>query len=193
MRSTQLKKPFFLSPSQKEEVSVIFKKYPKTGKKAAWREILWMLFSEKKDSDSLKDIFKSVSDLYNIPLNSLAEIAHNELGMTEVRTKADHVIQVCGSVSCLLRGGDEVKRTCEKWLGISCGEKTVDDCFLLKEKQCFNYCTKGPIIDIEGVLREEMTPSKVLFQLQDISGEERPVSNTKTTVRNPYDNWGDEK
>jgi len=68
-------------------------------------------------------------------------------------------IQVCTSLSCWLRGSDDVTRACKERLGISFGGVTPDGQFSLEEVECAGACVNAPVIavgddyyeDVDGV------------------------------------------
>ncbi|MBE7437214.1 MAG: NAD(P)H-dependent oxidoreductase subunit E [Spirochaetales bacterium] len=58
--------------------------------------------------------------------------------------KGKHVLHVCGSMACLLKGADEnLKFLCEL-LGIAPGETTADQQFSLEESHCIGWCHRAP-------------------------------------------------
>ena len=78
-------------------------------------------------------------------------------------------------------------KACEKWLGLPCGTSTVDGQFSLHQKNCFNRCTSGPMVKINEQLKEDLTPTKMVFWLQNLTGEGKDgSSDSATVVRNPY-------
>ena len=56
-----------------------------------------------------------------------------------------HHVQVCTSLSCWLRGSDDVVRACKERLGIGFGDMTSDGTFSLAEVECAGACVNAPI------------------------------------------------
>ena len=59
-----------------------------------------------------------------------------------------HHIQVCRTLSCMLRGGYEVMRHLEDRLGIKKGETTPDGRFSLTFVECLGACDTAPCAQI---------------------------------------------
>lgn len=73
-----------------------------------------------------------------------------------------HVIGVCGSISCMLRGSEPIIHHLEKKLAIKLGETTEDGLFTLKEVECLAACTKAPAMVLDGTeYHEDLTPAKL--------------------------------
>lgn len=57
-----------------------------------------------------------------------------------------HVIEVCTTTPCWLRGSDQVVAACKDELGIGFGETTEDGEFTLLEVECAGACVNAPVI-----------------------------------------------
>ena len=53
-------------------------------------------------------------------------------------------LKFCKTITCKLRGGDEVIKAASDLLGIKMGETTSDGLFSLGESECLGYCEKAP-------------------------------------------------
>lgn len=71
-------------------------------------------------------------------------------------------ISVCNNIACMLCGGDEIVAHIEKKLGIGIGESTPDGKFYLKcEEECLAACVGAPMMMVDHVYHEHLTPAKV--------------------------------
>lgn len=71
-------------------------------------------------------------------------------------------ISVCTNISCMLCGSDKIVEHIEKRLGIKTGESTPDGKFYLKrEEECLAACNNAPMMMIDHVFYENLTPEKV--------------------------------
>lgn len=172
-----------LSVEQKQILENLLEKYPKGNKKAAAREALFHLLSSCKTSSHIQNVIKGIAYFYGVPQCSLFEMMRNDLGYAKAEETALYTIEVCSGLPCLLRGASDIVKSCEKWLGIPCEEKTIDKRFSLNKKECFNRCDKGPVVKINEDLREEISPTKIVFWLQSLSEEERK---SPSVVHNSY-------
>ena len=73
-----------------------------------------------------------------------------------------HTVAVCTNVSCWLRGGEEILAHIERSLGIRVGESTGDGRIFLKgEEECLAGCCGAPMMQVDHVYYEDLTPEKV--------------------------------
>ncbi|MBM4355036.1 MAG: NAD(P)H-dependent oxidoreductase subunit E [Deltaproteobacteria bacterium] len=82
--------------------------------------------------------------------------------MFRKRPTGKYHIQVCGNVSCFLRGSDRLMTALSKTLGIGDGETTEDGLFTLSAVQCLAACGTAPALQVNDTYYEEMTPEKVV-------------------------------
>jgi NADH-quinone oxidoreductase subunit E len=62
----------------------------------------------------------------------------------------------------MLRGSDEIVRHVQSKLGIKIGESTADGKFYLKqEEECLAACAFAPMMQVDHVYYENLTPEKV--------------------------------
>lgn len=82
--------------------------------------------------------------------------------MFETKPCGRHHISVCTNISCMLRGGEEILAHVEKRLGIKVGESTPDGRFFLKkEEECLAACNCAPMMMVDHVYYENLTPDSV--------------------------------
>lgn len=82
---------------------------------------------------------------------------------THYRREGDgkHVLQVCSTLSCALRGCREIVRHLEQRLGIKTGETTPDGRFSLKKVECLGSCDTAPVVQINDDYHENLTVEKL--------------------------------
>ena len=73
--------------------------------------------------------------------------------------KGRYVIKVCTSISCYLRGCDDVMAYLEERLGIHKGETTSDGRFTLESAECLAACGMAPAVQVNGRFVENVTDS----------------------------------
>ena len=82
--------------------------------------------------------------------------------MFETKPVGRHHISVCTNISCMLRGSQEVVDHVERKLGIKTGESTPDGrIFLKREEECLAACTGAPMMMVDHVFHEYLTPEKL--------------------------------
>ena len=107
------------------------------------------------------ELMDAVADYLDMPPIAVYEVA-SFYSMYELKPVGRHNIAVCTNISCLLRGGDTVLAYIEKKLGIKLGESTPDGKFYLKkEEECLAACCGAPMMQVNHVYYEQLTPEKV--------------------------------
>lgn len=84
---------------------------------------------------------------------------------TEVRGK--YIIRVCKTISCAMKGKNDILHTIEDTLKIKVGETTSDRKFTLLETNCIGWCHKAPAMLINDIPYTELTPEKITEILQE--------------------------
>jgi NADH-quinone oxidoreductase subunit E len=65
-------------------------------------------------------------------------------------------------VSCMLCGADDIVEYIENKLGVKIGESTADGKFYLKrEEECLAACCGAPMMQVDHVYYEQLTPQRV--------------------------------
>lgn len=84
---------------------------------------------------------------------------------TQVRGK--YVIRVCKTITCSMKGKNDIIHTIEDMLKIKPGETTPDEQFTLLETNCIGWCHKAPAILINEMPYTELTPEKISEIIKD--------------------------
>jgi NADH-quinone oxidoreductase subunit E len=89
--------------------------------------------------------------------------------MFETRPVGRVHVSVCTNVSCMLCGSDRIVEAVEKHLGIKVGESTPDGKFFLKrEEECLAACNNAPMMMVDHVYHENLTPEKATAILDGV-------------------------
>ena len=81
--------------------------------------------------------------------------------MFKDRPSGKYHIQVCTTLSCMLRGSDDLMGHIENKLGIKDGETTPDGKFSLIRVECLGSCGTAPMFQLNDDYHENLTPEKV--------------------------------
>ncbi|MGK0674443.1 MAG: NAD(P)H-dependent oxidoreductase subunit E [Halothiobacillaceae bacterium] len=107
------------------------------------------------------ELMDAVAAYLGIPEIAAYEVA-TFYSMFETKPVGRHSISVCTNISCWLMGSDRIVEHIEKRLGIKTGESTPDGQFFLKcEEECLAACDGGPMMQVDHVYYERLTPDKV--------------------------------
>jgi NADH-quinone oxidoreductase E subunit len=81
------------------------------------------------------------------------------------------VIKVCTSITCYLRGCDQLVEHLEGRLGIKRGETTPDGRFTLQTAECLASCGTAPVLQVNNEFVEQVTPESADALLEAINRE----------------------
>lgn len=82
--------------------------------------------------------------------------------MFETKPCGRHHVSVCTNISCMLCGAEEIVAHIEKKLGTKVGGSTPDGrIYLKKEEECLAACVGAPMMMVDHVYHENLTPEKV--------------------------------
>lgn len=77
-----------------------------------------------------------------------------------------NLIRICQSISCDMKGKDEIIQVLEKTLKIKVGETTHDGNFSLLKANCIGWCHKGPAMLINDDVYTELTPQTAIEAIE---------------------------
>jgi NADH-quinone oxidoreductase subunit E len=91
-----------------------------------------------------------------------------------------HLVQVCRTTPCWLRGADKMTETCRRKLGIGLKETTADGAFTLVEVECLGACVNAPVVQINDDFYEDLTPERLEWLLDELKAGRRPAIGSQT-------------
>ena len=106
-------------------------------------------------------LMDAVADYLSLPPIQVYEVA-TFYSMFETKPAGRLHLSVCTNIACMLCGSDKIVAHIERRLGIKTGESTPDGKFFLKcEEECLAACNNAPMMMIDHVYYENLTPEKV--------------------------------
>ncbi|MBN1924548.1 MAG: NAD(P)H-dependent oxidoreductase subunit E [Prolixibacteraceae bacterium] len=79
----------------------------------------------------------------------------------EYKQMGTYIIRVCKTITCSMKGKNQILLTIKDMLKIGVGETTPDRKFSLLETNCLGWCHKAPAMLINDEIFTELTPEKV--------------------------------
>lgn len=158
--NTVSKRAVTLSPHVREQIDHWVARFPEGRQRSAVISALRIAQHDNKGylTPELMDAVAAYLDLTPIQVYEVATF----YSMFETHPVGEHHISVCTNISCHLRGASEIVQHVEKRLGIKTGESTADGKFFLKrEEECLAACVNAPMMMIDHVYHEHLTPEKV--------------------------------
>jgi NADH-quinone oxidoreductase subunit E len=123
---------------------------------------------EQNDGFLTGDLMNAVAAYLSLPPIQVYEVAAF-YSMLETHPCGRHHVSICTNISCMLNGAEALVAHAEKKLGIKLGESTPDRrVFLKQEEECLAACTGAPMMMVDHIFHEHLTPEKVDRILDDL-------------------------
>ena len=134
-----------------------------------------------KQAATLPALHVTQDALRHVPLEAVREIAalldlhpaqvHDTMSFygffrDEQQTLGKHRVWVCRSLSCLLRGGEELLAELCRQLGVVPGETTADGQVTIEFAECLGACECAPCILVDDECHGNMTAEDALKVLR---------------------------
>jgi NADH-quinone oxidoreductase subunit E len=149
-----------LSAHVREEIDHWVAKFPPTRQRSA---VIGALHAAQHENHGFltPEIMTAVAEYLSLPPIQVFEVA-SFYSMFETKPVGRHSVSICTNISCMLRGADQIVAQVEKKLGIKTGQSTPDGKFYLKqEEECLAACCGAPMLMIDHVYHENLTPESV--------------------------------
>jgi NADH-quinone oxidoreductase subunit E len=157
-----------LSSHLREEIDRWLAKFPEDRKRSA---VISALHAAQHENNGFltPGLMDAVAAYLGLPVIQVYEVAAF-YSMFETKPVGRHHVSVCTNISCMLRGAQAVVDRTEKKLGIKTGESTPDGrIYLKREEECLAACTGAPMMMVDHVFYENLTPEMVDRILDDLT------------------------
>ena len=149
-----------LSDHVREEIDRWKARFPEDRQRSA---VIGALHAVQHENDGYltAELMNGVADYLDLPTIQVYEVA-TFYSMFQTKKVGRHNVAICTNVSCMLRGADDIVAHVEKKLGIKLGESTPDDkIYLKKEEECLAACCGAPMMMVDHMYYENLTPEMV--------------------------------
>lgn len=157
---TRAKAEQVLVKHSREEIDQWLEKYPVDQRRSA---VLAALRAAQHQNQGYltPELMDAVAAYLGLPPIYVYEAA-SFYSMYELEPVGRHSVSICTNISCMLCGSDDIVAHIEKKLGVKVGESTADGRIYLKqEEECLAACCGAPMMMIDHVYYENLTPDKV--------------------------------
>ena len=149
-----------LSEHTRHEIDHWVAKFPAGRQRSAVLSAL-RAAQEQNHGHLTTELMDAIAEYLKLPPIQVYEVA-SFYSMFETHPCGRHHVSICTNISCMLRGGEELQAHVEKRLGIRAGESTGDGrIFLKREEECLAACTGAPMMMVDHVYYEHLTPESV--------------------------------
>lgn len=163
----QPEEAFSFSAENAKKAQNIIARYPDGQQRSALMPLLDMA-QRQNDGWLSKAAMDYVAEYLSMPPVRVYEVA-SFYTMYNLQPVGQHVIEVCTTTPCWLRGSDDVVAACEKYLGIGLGQTTEDGRFTLREVECLGACVNAPMCSINDKYYEDLnadTMTRIINEIQ---------------------------
>ncbi len=148
-----------LSEETRAEIDRWVAKFPPERKRSAIIQAL--MAAQRQNGGWLSDeMITAVTGYLSLPPAWGYEVA-TFYSMFDLKPTGRHKVSVCTNISCWLCGAEDLLGHIERKLACKLGETTADGRITLKrEEECLAGCTGAPMMWIDGVYHENVTPER---------------------------------
>jgi NADH-quinone oxidoreductase subunit E len=149
-----------LSAHTREQIDHWVAKFPPGRQRSAVLSAL-RAAQEQNHGFLTPELMDAVALHLQLPPIQVYEVA-SFYSMFETHPCGRHHVSVCTNISCMLRGGEDIQAHVERKLGIRAGQSTPDGrIYLKREEECLAACTGAPMMMVDHVYHEHLTPETV--------------------------------
>lgn len=156
---------FSFTGEHKARIEKIIAKYPDGYQASAVIPILDL--AQRQEGWVTKPAIDVIADLLDMPVIRVLEVA-TFYTMFNLHPVGKCHVQVCTSLSCWLRGSDEVVKAFNDKLDIKLGGTTTDGAVTLSEVECAGACVNAPVVAVGDDYYEDLTYEAMSKLIDDI-------------------------
>ena len=143
---------FALTPEREKQVEEILTHYP--NQRAALLPVLWVC--QRQHGWISAEVLQYVADRLGVSTAAVKGVVTFYTMFFE-EPVGRHVIWVCRTLSCDLRGGKAIQEHLERRLGCKAGQTSEDGAFTLLKAECLAACGQAPMVQIGDDYYENLT------------------------------------
>lgn len=157
-----------MSKQAEQRLREIIEKYP--SRKSAVMPALYLAQEERGWVDEAAVSW--VASVIGVPPAHVRAVA-TFYTMYYKRPVGRYHVQVCRTLSCMLVGARPLTEALRERFGIDVNQVSADGMWSFEEVECLGSCGSGPMVQINDVFFEKMSPEK-LSQVLDRIEREKP-------------------
>ncbi len=100
--------------------------------------------------------------------------------MFNLKPVGRHLVQLCRTTPCWLRGSEELRYAAQQELGVGLKQTTADGQFTLVEVECLGACVNAPVVQINDHFYEDLDAESFRELLRALRRGETPAIGSKT-------------
>ena len=172
---------FEFTPENAAQAEVVIARYPDGRQQSAVMPLLDL--AQRQNGGWLPQAaIEYIADFLAMPRIRAQEVA-TFYTMYHLKPVGKHVVGVCTTTPCWLRGSDAVLAACRDSLGIDVGETTEEGLFSLAEVECLGACCNAPMMQIGDAYYEDLDADSTRRVLEAFKRGEVPDPGSQTGRR----------
>lgn len=156
------------------------RKYPPGRQASAVIPILWR--GQEQEGWVTRPMIEAVGRMLGMPYIRVLEVA-TFYTMFNLRPVGEHLVQVCTTTPCWLRGSDDIVATCKKHIHPEQGAISADGAFSWVEMECLGACVNAPMVLIDKDPYEDLDSEKMERILAAFRRGEQPKPGPQSARR----------
>jgi NADH-quinone oxidoreductase subunit E len=162
---------FAFSDANKARVDQWIAKYPAGRQASAVIAALWI--GQEQEGWVSKPMIELVAKMLDMPFIRVLEVA-TFYTMFNLEPVGEHLVQVCTTTPCWLRGSDDVVAACKKHIAPTQHTISKDGKFSWMEVECLGACVNAPMLQIGKDFYEDLDGPKTEKLLEAFRRGEKP-------------------
>lgn len=162
---------FAFTPENKAWAQDQMQKYPDGRQASAVIPLLWR--GQEQEGWVTKPMIEAVAEKLDMAYIRVLEVA-TFYTMFNLHPVGEHLVQVCTTTPCWLRGSDEVVAACKKQIHAQPRTISADGKFSWMEVECLGACVNAPMLQIGKDFYEDLDRPITEALLETIRRGETP-------------------
>jgi NADH-quinone oxidoreductase subunit E len=169
---------FAFTPENAAKAAAVVKRYPQGREQSALLPLLDI--AQRQAGGWLpRAAIEFIAGYLKLPRIRVEEVV-SFYTMFFTRPVGRHVVWVCTTTPCWLRGSDAVMERCKRVLGCGVGENSADGKFTLAEAECLGACVNAPMVQIDDDFYEDLDADRVEAVLEALRRGETPKTGSQS-------------
>ena len=164
-------KSFAFNAENESRVAREIAKYPAGRQASAVIAMLWI--GQEQEGWVTKPMIEAIAARLSMPSIRVLEVA-TFYTMFNLHPVGTHLVQVCTTTPCWLRGSDAVVAACKKHIAEKPGVTSEDGKFTWMEVECLGACVNAPMVQIGKDFYEDLDGPKTEELIESLRLGETP-------------------
>jgi NADH-quinone oxidoreductase subunit E len=168
---------FAFTPENRAWAEKQIKKYPEGRQASAIVPLLWRA-QEQNGGHVTEPMIRVIGEMLGLSPIRVLEIA-TFYTMFNLKPVGQHLLQVCTTTPCWLRGSDAVVAACKKHIHPHAETVSSDGKFSWMEVECLGACVNAPVVQIGDDFYEDLDGPRTEALINDMRTGRKPKAGSQ--------------